>query len=166
VDDAGDRALVDNERGRDGPARIADHKRAGAVDRVDDDEAAAGEALEIVVGFFRKPPRLRQRLSQAALEQRIGGEIRVRNWRAAGFRLDMGGGSGSRSEIFERQRSGLARGEHQEIARGERVNVRIDAQGTCPWRSGVCGLGFNRASFAAQSQTRRRVSDLARRSAI
>ena len=29
--------------------RIADHERASAIDRVDDDEAAAPEALEIVI---------------------------------------------------------------------------------------------------------------------
>ncbi len=87
------------------------------------------KTLEIVDGLLREPACVGQRLPQAALEQRIGGEIGVRHRRAASLCHDVGGGSGSRIEIFERQRSGLARGEDQEIARGKRVNVRIDAQG-------------------------------------
>ena len=31
-------------------------------------------------------------------------------------------------EMFERQRSGLARGGDQKIARGKRVSIRVDAQ--------------------------------------
>ena len=153
VDDARDRAPIDDERGRDRPARIADHKRASAVDRVDDDEAAAGEAFEIVDGLLREPTRLGQGVAQAALEQRIGGEIGGGDRRAADFRLHLRRGARSRPEVFERQRPRLTRGGGQEIARGKRVNVRVNAQ----WRdvrSGEKGLrlGFSRGRRRAQSR--------------
>ena len=93
MDDARDRALVDDERHRDRPARIADHKRARAVDRIDDDEAAARKALEIVDGLLGEPACVGQRFLQAALQKRIGGEIGVRDRRSAGLRHDAGGGS-------------------------------------------------------------------------
>jgi hypothetical protein len=122
-------AAANDERGRDRPVRIADHKRASAVDRVDDDEAAARKALEIVDGLLREPTRLRQRVEQPALQQRIGGEIGGSHRRTADFRLHLRRGARSRPEIFERHRPGLARGGGQEITRGKRVSVRVDVQG-------------------------------------
>ncbi len=55
VDDAGDRAAVNDEGGRHRPARIAGDERPRAVDRVDDDQASTRQALEIVDGLFRQP---------------------------------------------------------------------------------------------------------------
>ncbi len=128
MDDARDWAAIDDERHRDAPARVANHKRAGAVDRIDDDETAALEALEIVGCLLGKPAGVGQRFPQAALQKRVRGEIGVRHRRSAGFGHDPGRSSAPDTKRFERQRSGFARGRDQKIARGTRVNIRVDAQ--------------------------------------
>ena len=114
MDDAGDRPPVDNQRGRHRPVRIADHESAGAVDRVDDDETAADEALEIVDGLLREPARLGQGLPQAALQSESAARSAFVTGEPPTFVSDLRRGARSQPEIFERQRPGLARGGGQE----------------------------------------------------
>src|ERR1700734_4506368 len=64
-------------------------------------------------------------------------------------------------EIFERYRSGLARGGDQKIARGKRVSVRIDAQrGNVRSRFSAC---ISRTSLMAQRCSERALPDSTRR---
>ena len=83
MNDACERAAVDDERGRNRPAGVARNEGASAVDRINDEQGASLEALSIVGRFFRQPPRLRKRLQQASLQQGVGGEIGLRHRRPA-----------------------------------------------------------------------------------
>src|SRR6202034_645521 len=95
---------------------------------INDYEAAARETLEIVDRLLGEPACVGQRFPQAALQKRVRGEIGVRDRRSAGFCHDARRGSATGVEMFERQRSGFARGGDQKIARDKRVNIRVDAQ--------------------------------------
>ncbi len=128
VDHAGDRAAVDNERGRDRPARIAGDESPRAVDRIDHEEDPPRETVGAVRRLLREPSRLRERLAQAPLQERVGGEIGLRHRRAAELGLNVGGCGGAQAEEPERERPGLARGGGQAVARGERAPIRVDVQ--------------------------------------
>ena len=116
MNDAGDRTAVDHQRGRHSPARIAGHERAGAVDRIHDEEAPPLEALEIVSRLLGQPSRLRERLAKALFQEHIGGQIRLRHRGAARLGVNLGGGPRPHPEKPERQRARLACGGGQAVA--------------------------------------------------
>ena len=156
VDDAGDRAPVDNQGGRHRPARIADYESAGAVDRVDHEETSARQPLEIVDGLLREPTRLRQRLPQAALQQRIGGEIGVRHRRAADFRFDLRGGARSQPEIFEAPDAPASRAAEASKSRAAAASMSASTlKGGMSVAVEGSRLGFSREDRGAQSQRRK-----------
>ena len=75
MNDARDRTAIDDERRRNRPARIARDEGARAVDRINDEEHAAGKAPGVVGRLLGQPARLGERLAEPSPEQRIGGEI-------------------------------------------------------------------------------------------
>ena len=160
--DACDRAAIDDERRRDRPARIARNEGARAVDGINDKERASLETLSIIRRFLRQPSRLRKRLTEALLQERVGGEIGLRHRRPAGLGLNLGRRRRSKPEEPERQRPGLARGGGQTVARGERAPIRVDVQRIFRGSSRDSRHGFSRPAAAMQSRraARPRTQDL------
>ena len=128
MNDAGDRAAVDDQRGRHSPAGIASHECAGAVDRIHDEEDPPPETLEIVSRLLGQPSRLGERIAKALFQEHIGGQIRFRDRGAARLGVNLGGGRRPHPEKPERQRARLACGGGQAVASVERAPVGVDVQ--------------------------------------
>jgi hypothetical protein len=67
-------SLVD-DGDADAPELLAAEKAAGAVDRIDDEQRFARQAIGAVFGFLRQPAVVRPGLAQQRLEDFVGGEI-------------------------------------------------------------------------------------------
>src|SRR5208337_124353 len=128
-----------------------------AVDWIDDDERATGEAVRVVGCLLGQPAGLGKGLAEARFQESVDGEVGLGDRGAASLRVDAGRCRTAMAKVRERKPSGLARGFGQTIARAERALVRVDAQ-----RSFVRGPkeksepGFSPARLDPQSRRRRR----------
>ncbi len=66
MDDAGDRPAACDKRDRDRPVRIAGDERAGAVDRIDNEDVCVSEPPRIILGLFRSRARRNASTSRSA----------------------------------------------------------------------------------------------------
>ena len=122
MDDAGDRAAADDQRNRHRPARIASEEGARAVDRIDDDDAGAGKALQIVFRFFGQPAGAGEIRAEARAQERVDRKIGLGDGRTARLVIDTRAGALAGAEIGERDRAGLAGRRYQAIARKRGVD--------------------------------------------
>ena len=100
VNDAGDGPAGDDKGDRNGPARIAREERARAVDRINDQNACAGEARRIVFGLLRQPAGACEGRAEPRAQERVDREIGFGDGRTAGFEIDARAGARSRVEVF------------------------------------------------------------------
>jgi len=110
MDDAGNGAMIDDERDRHRPARIAGDERARPVDRVDYEKRGLGEPRGIIGGLLGEPAGFGNLRAKARLQEPVDREIRLGDRRTAVLVVDPGAGPRAETEIAHRDLAGKARG--------------------------------------------------------